>query len=107
MPRSSIVSINHSSKRWVAISVLVQFKNRIPIEVNDLISIPQGEDRVDPSFGSHHQDVRCLGVVLRQNAPYASVRVLTGQNMTEVTNVWLKKLQFVAKGFSLGIVDWK
>lgn len=85
--------------------MVVQFKNRIPIEVNDLISIPQGEDRVDPSFGSHHQDVRCLGVVLRQNAPYASVRVLTGQNMTEVTNVWLKKLQFVAKGFSLGILS--
>ena len=53
MPRSSIVSINHSSKRWVAISVLVQFKNRIPIEVNDLISIPHGEDRVDPSFFCH------------------------------------------------------
>lgn len=85
--------------------MVVQFKNRIPIEVNDLISIPQGEDRVDPSFGSHYQDVRCLGVVLRQNAPYASVRVLTGQNMTEVTNVWLKKLQFVAKGFSLGILS--
>ena len=34
--------------------MVVQFKNRIPIEVNDLISIPQGEDRVDPSFCSHY-----------------------------------------------------
>ena len=38
----------------------------------------------------------------RVNAPYAAIRVLTGQQMSEVINVWLKKLQFVAKGFSLG-----
>ena len=39
----------------------------------------------------------------RVNAPYASIRVLTGQQIAEVFNVWLKKLQFVAKGFSLGM----
>ena len=44
-----------------------------------------------------------MGVVTRVNAPYAAIRVLTGQQMSEVINVWLKKLQFVAKGFSLGI----
>ena len=43
-----------------------------------------------------------MGVVTRVNAPYAAIRVLTGQQMSEVINVWLKKLQFVAKGFSLG-----
>ena len=40
--------------------------------------------------------------MLRQNPPCALIRVLTGQQTSETINVWLKKLQFVTRGFSLG-----
>ena len=74
------------------------------MEPNDLISMPQGEDRVSHNYSDlDFQEIRCLGVVTRVNAPHATIRVLTGQSMTEVLVVWLKKLQFVAKGFSIGI----
>ena len=45
-----------------------------------------------------------MGVVLRQNPPCALIRVLTGQQTSETINVWLKKLQFITRGFSLGRV---
>ncbi|KAK8827077.1 hypothetical protein WA577_007577, partial [Blastocystis sp. JDR] len=82
VPRTSIVSIKHN----------IQQKSHVAVEVNDLVSFSPGEDR----------EIRCLGVVLRQNPPCALIRVLTGQQTSETINVWLKKLQFVARGFSLG-----
>lgn len=76
--------------------------NSVEIQTNDIVSITSEEEKVWSFFLFYFQPTLDLGVVTRITGNLGSLYYLTGGLKGNVYDVWVKRLSFIGRGFSVG-----